>query len=567
MRKSFKRACAAAAALMMAGTTAMSAYAIIPKWGYWHYLSDEETAKADNSPATAELKVNKPYLNVTVNCNDFSYEDLDFVIKCDGETVGKFNRNTYSRFSFDNGNSNSDTVKNQKVYNITGADNDKSAFFSVGFSIPNSDLSDVIDFSELTDLTILVLEGFRATAISGEFPNEEYDYYLAPNGTGYIGTFDTEKYEIVDTKTVPAGQYIVDVSEDYIDFMKNGASDSTVSIETTQSDWDDPSYTRDSFRFSEVPGTSLRSVPTGDYRIMFHGGNIFNRDLVVTDYDREFVKIRVPVTDFPKIENVNGKYCIKGVYNDDSDFYYPVADFDIDPETGNRRYVLFPFYSGGAITADILTTEGGKAYYDIWVEKDCPEIKYQTSYAPNGGGQVNQYADITAHVDRVVASMDYPEDGVTLYNVPAGEYTVELAGENADDYNIYNNTLTVTDTKELQSINVTFEKKPEPVYSLGLTAKSNAEECYVGDIFEVTATLTNNGDTDLTNLSVAFEDTEIGTAETLKVGESVDFTIKLKANEEDIASGGVINLSATAKELDEPATATINVKVSALPEE
>ncbi|MBR6336765.1 MAG: hypothetical protein IKR76_03440 [Ruminococcus sp.] len=544
MNNSFKKVCAATAAMAMALSCAMSVYAEAPAWRFTSF-TDEEKAAADNAPAN-KVNVHKPYLNVTVDGGELDLSETQFQLKCGDTVVGTFSGKADS-FTLTNS-----SVGGKTIYDITGAKDDKEAGFW-SYSMTDSDRSDPIDLVSGSQATFLVADDFYTDGDNfyEEDANNEIIYYLNPNGSGYAGYFDVEKYEIVDSMTVPAGQYIVDVSDDYIDFMNNGASDSTVSIETTQSDWDDTSYTKDSFHFSEVPGTSLRSVPTGDYRIMFHGGNLFNRDLIVTDYDREFIKIRVPVTDFPKIVNVNGTYCIKGVYDDDSDFYYPVAGFDTDPETGYKRYVLFPFYTGGAVTADILSfdADGGTPYYDIWVDKSNPYVKFQTSYAPGGGGQVNQYADLTAHLEKIVSEMAYPESGVTLYNVPAGEYSVEIVSDDKDIYEISDNTLTVTETKDLQTIPVKVKKieaEPIYVYGLGVTAKASVEECYVGDTFEVTITATNTGDTDLTNLSVLFEDTEVGTAETLKVGESIDFTIKLKAQEEDIDNG---NITSTLKQM------------------
>ncbi|MBP5605884.1 MAG: hypothetical protein J6X60_10140, partial [Ruminiclostridium sp.] len=66
---------------------------------------------------------------------------------------------------------------------------------------------------------------------------------------------------------------------------------------------------------------------------------------------------------------------------------------------------------------------------------------------------------------------------------------------------------------------------------------------------------------DLTDLSVLFEDIEIYSAETLEAGKSVEFQIKLKAWEEDIAKSGIIHLSTSADEIPEAVKTVCTVKV------
>ena len=96
---------------------------------------------------------------------------------------------------------------------------------------------------------------------------------------------------------------------------------------------------------------------------------------------------------------------------------------------------------------------------------------------------------------------------------------------------------------------------------LKIEAVSEVSECFVGDQFTVTVTLTNTGKDALSNITAYLEDTPVYTAETLAAGEEVKLAVKLNATEEDIA-GGTINISSTADELADAVRTTLTVKVS-----
>ncbi|MBQ3841288.1 MAG: NPXTG-anchored protein [Ruminiclostridium sp.] len=98
-------------------------------------------------------------------------------------------------------------------------------------------------------------------------------------------------------------------------------------------------------------------------------------------------------------------------------------------------------------------------------------------------------------------------------------------------------------------------------HSLSLTAEAECSECYVGDEFKVMITVENTGSSDLGNVVCYFEDNEIYSTETLAAGDKVQFNIKLMSAESDIETGGIINISATADELDEPVRTTVIVRV------
>ncbi|MBP5604596.1 MAG: 5'-nucleotidase C-terminal domain-containing protein, partial [Ruminiclostridium sp.] len=99
-------------------------------------------------------------------------------------------------------------------------------------------------------------------------------------------------------------------------------------------------------------------------------------------------------------------------------------------------------------------------------------------------------------------------------------------------------------------------------YALKIEAVSDVTECFAGDQFTVTVTLTNTGKDTLSNITAYFEDTPVYTAETLAAGEEAKLALKLNATEDDIASGGIINISSTADELADAVQTTLTVKVN-----
>ena len=97
-------------------------------------------------------------------------------------------------------------------------------------------------------------------------------------------------------------------------------------------------------------------------------------------------------------------------------------------------------------------------------------------------------------------------------------------------------------------------------YSVTLDAASDVSECSVGDVFEVSITAVNTGNTALTNVKLMFEDTVVDEAQTLAPSETFSIVIKLRADEVDIGESSV-NVSVTADELAAPVTGSVAVTV------
>ncbi len=100
-----------------------------------------------------------------------------------------------------------------------------------------------------------------------------------------------------------------------------------------------------------------------------------------------------------------------------------------------------------------------------------------------------------------------------------------------------------------------------PAGSLSLEVSSDRSECNTGDEFIVTITAVNTGSAPLTDVAVYFEDTPVYTAEALEEGKKAEVSIRLRATEADIETGGIIHISASAGGLAEPVAATLTVRV------
>ena len=197
-----------------------------------------------------------------------------------------------------------------------------------------------------------------------------------------------------------------------------------------------------------------------------------------------------------------------------------------------------------------------------WKTDSTPAPKEQNPgavFTDYNGEITSEIPELTgAYIDPVRGALKTPDIDNTAYPggiFPDGVYHLY-------DYQFFFRALQQNIAKRTAAF--IDNRRSEPVYSLSLEAVSDTEECHVGDIFEVRLTALNNGDTSLTNVKLYFEDTEVAAAPTLKAGDALEKTIKLRADVIDIGNGD-INIYAAADELDEPIGTAI--KVNVLPDE
>ncbi|MCH5325264.1 MAG: hypothetical protein J1E39_08615 [Eubacterium sp.] len=112
--------------------------------------------------------------------------------------------------------------------------------------------------------------------------------------------------------------------------------------------------------------------------------------------------------------------------------------------------VALYFISGGVVTASLPDEDGN---ISVWVDEETLSFGMATEFR-NGGGRngstVKSFIPKTA-TQYYTTTFSVPDTGLTLYNIPAGEYTVTTSDA---DYQLENAVVTVTDTKDLQTAEI-----------------------------------------------------------------------------------------------------------------
>lgn len=435
MKNKTRRLLSAMAAVMIATTTAISASALGDRT---YYLENED---AKNAKTVKTMHINKPYLSIDLDFGGLDplyIEDLTYTIKKDGKVIGTFDNMRRGITIVD---------KEATCRDITGVLGDRGLNERLG--------SDVSATYKLSDLT-----GSEPVAVfphGGFFSAKAEDLdtiELSANDEIYFSYLDMDSCEIVDRMTVPGNTFILSVSDAY---ANRGDTSTTVQLATSRDSWDDGQdnvNVTPRYKLCESAGlTTVKDLPVGKYMMWVGGGgNIFNNNVVITDEAKEYIKIRIPAT---AMSGINEDDLTKnGVYDRDKHIRYPLGNATVNEE-GKALYVGYAFDCGGAIaSADIPDKDG---YLELWTLEEAPYLNYQTHYVPGGGGSTSGGVKVPFKYEKIVTEMEYPKIGdVALYDVEAGEYTVEI---DSTEYELTGNKLTVTDSKEMQTMNLKLAKK------------------------------------------------------------------------------------------------------------
>lgn len=421
-----------AAVISVAATVALTAAVA------WADMASHSFSIDSDGRASAELiktvHINKPYLNIKLDTGDIDASGLTFTLKKDGKVIGTFDSNMKKITITDD---------DSGVTDITGVTSDDMLKNKLGYSV-----SHTFALRELTDKTpsaVFHKGNDSITAAGREALN------LSPNDAIYLGYPDTDTYEIVDRMTVPAGTFVISVSEAY-----EGRGDDQTNIRlgnVGKSGY----ITGDTYFLNKAGETYVNDIPADGYWLVVRGaGATKSKNVVVYDKAKTYIKLRVPAK---AMSVVNDDYTINGVYDSDKNIKHPMREPLVDGQV--KTFVAYPFYSGSVITADIPDENG---YLEVWVLEDDSFLGYQTHYFPGGYGQNNHQIKLAFKYEKIVTEMIYPESGVMLYDVAAGEYTVEV---NSEDYKLKGNMLAVTDTAEMQTMSLVLaaadsEPDPEP---------------------------------------------------------------------------------------------------------
>lgn len=376
-------------------------------------------AAAEN---TTEIKggINKPYMNVSVTGEEA--DGLEFkLVNSDGDIVASWTGSDYSSAEIASG-----------YTDITGLD-DLSGLEVDAFTVGDSylygyDADDLEYFYNYQD---------------GELVRK---YYSVPDklelDLGHKYTLTTNIYQDIEATdlTLEAGQYAIAVDSGYAE--KEYSSGIVF-------DWSDSSV---KYEFNSLSGVNVYSdYDAGKYALGIFirntsGGNPYEA-FNIYDCSTEYAKVKINISDLTG-----------GYFNSDGTIEYSAfgETYTVDPraKTTENGNVAFYFVSGSVFTAPIPDEDGN---VEIYVSKDTYSVNLYADFyvgTVSGGGKnaysCNDPRELLTFETVVDTNLDIPETGITLYDIPAGEYTIEI---DSDEYVLENYTFTATDTTDLQTFN------------------------------------------------------------------------------------------------------------------
>lgn len=401
---------------------------------------------------TEEYQFNKPYLNINVDGGDIDFNDVSFTLKnSDGQAVAKWNG---------------------------GAD--KFSEVSEGLY----DVSDIADYTA-SDYAKLPWDKFDKDGLTSKYKNGSfYSNYDPDSGIHYMFTsdkiyptdkcsylyFDIEKYRTGVVRIVPANSIELVVTNDY---KTNGDNYSGFRLYTQMDSDFNSSLVIDDTTFSDYAGSSKTfSVPEGKYRFFvgIGGGGSNAGGVHATSYaeGRSYSQLKLNIKDLISDYYMNDNYEFVKKNDSNENVLFPSRG-----DKSGENKVAYAFLNGSVISASNPDSEGNVS---IWINEDDPKIQLQTDFSsPSGMG--GGWGDTSLSTPKtqlnITAKFEIPESGLTLYDIPAGDYTVEV---DSAEYTLENNTIKVTDTKDLQSMNVVLKKAEEPSSSEASSSEASSSE-------------------------------------------------------------------------------------------
>ncbi|MBQ8011785.1 MAG: hypothetical protein IJ265_09535, partial [Oscillospiraceae bacterium] len=214
---------------------------------------------------------------------------------------------------------------------------------------------------------------------------------------------------------------------------------------------------------------SLTTIPTGEVRLyeafspdyvakigleFESGGNATSANPVtISDVQTEYVLCRVPLQQLSSRFNADGTYTYKGV------------SFSLAQDTVHT-HALLVIQSGAMLSAVIPDADGYVEFYlDKATRKFALDYDYSARSVADGSGGIYSFGSGFSASGTggtlnklIIEPVAIPEDEVILTQVPAGTYT--LTYENLPDgYEApKTTTLTVTDSQEVQYLQLMLEK-------------------------------------------------------------------------------------------------------------
>lgn len=435
MKSIIRKAVSVSAAAVMVSAFAVQAGAVI--------VTDVDTV---------EYQFNEPYLNINVDGGEIDLSEIDFTLKnSGGEVVAKWK-----------GGSEKFAEVAEGLYDISNIEN----FYPSNYwKLPWAE--------------------FDKTELQAKYPNGEFYSDYNPNHLGhsvYNGNtiypidkcsyvyFDAEKYSTGKTMTVPANTIMLDAAGEY---KTNGDDYSCFWLSTYADDNGNSSNILTKKVFSEYAGDIASfSIPEGQYKWIVDGSYAGGVHATSYNTSQEYIQVKL-----------NMKDLFSDSITDNFEFVHDTDAGIVNcPTRGNKNTganVSFAFLSGSVVTAAIPDSEGN---IYVWVNTAEPSIQSSYTFTISGtfnGKDIHSFgggrgiSDISTYRSQlnINAKFEFPESGLTLYDIPADDYTVEI---DSTEYTLENNTISVTDTKDMQKMNVVL-KNVEPSSSETSSETSSSE--------------------------------------------------------------------------------------------
>lgn len=185
----------------------------------------------------------------------------------------------------------------------------------------------------------------------------------------------------------------------------------------------------------------------------------------VSDHNANYVKVTMNLADVCSDFNRDGTITCK---DGDSE-----RIIDLKGAGDGTYFVGFYIRSGAMINAVIPDSNGNVTFY-VSAEAGSYGVATSVFLDRSAGGRNGSYCGRLNPAQKIEFNTEFsvPEDGLTLYDIPEGDYEVVL---DSDEYILENNTITITGTKDLQSIAPTVKEKPEEDSSSETESSSAAE--------------------------------------------------------------------------------------------
>ncbi len=281
-----------------------------------------------------------------------------------------------------------------------------------------------------------------------EFPEQIDSAYLSLTDTHTVTEEIYKEISGVDY-TLAAGQYAL-----YVDSNYTATTDYANHVEINDST---------NLFFNDYIGklTTFSDLSVGEHKMeKYIRVDKRSRDfgsigqLTIPNKAVEYVKVTQNIT-----ELTEGDFADDGSFVGNVQYDFNVHYSDLSHGTAIQLIIV----SGSIINVVTPDANGNMTFY---LSKDdykahSSYIYYYESGAVYGSSGGKTYSVRAGEYDTYTTTIDctyftVPDEGITFYAVDAGTYTLTL---NNDEYYLENNTITVSDTTDIQTFNVTLKKK------------------------------------------------------------------------------------------------------------